>query len=214
MEHAAESDKPARTTRSRTAKAKPERRLARFHLGGTPNPGESYQAYLDRHHCLRRGFSVAELVRGTRRLDAPPPELWPNMVPTLLLAIELRTRMVERHGARGLRVNAAFRRSGGAPRSRHKSNRALDLDLLEGDRHLAAVYYEEAVRLWCEVGEEFEAGLGLYCPHNKLRGIRVHLDTGTNDRTWQITGRAYVRPAAALRIAKRLEITPPTENDQ
>lgn len=136
------------------------------------------------------------------------------MPPTMVLVNVLRDRMIERHNARGLRIQAAYRRTGGSKYSRHKTNHAIDADLLREDRHLAGAYYEEATILWCEVGEDYEAGLGLYCPAGRRSGIRTHWDTGTRDRTWQLTGRAYVKPAASIKIAHHLGLEPPTENDQ
>lgn len=198
-------------TATATAIARP---LPIYRPGRAPREGESYGDYLTDHRVLGSGFAIRELVRNTRRLDAPPSRLWANMVPTLVLANELRRRMIDRHEAHGLRVQAAFRKTGGAARSVHKINGALDLDLLPQDRHLAAHWYREATVLWCEVGEAFEAGLGLYCPAGRLSGVRVHIDTGTRDRTWQLSGRAYIRPAASIKIARRLELQPPTENDQ
>ncbi len=158
---------------------------------------------------LAPGFALHELVRnGSPRLALPPEKFWHRMAPTLLLANELRRRMKE-HGAKGLRVNAAYRPNGGAPSSQHKANRALDLDLIPGDYDKARVYYEEAVKLWCEAGCEQEVGLGLYCPRDVQAGIRVHLDTGFRTRTWQHGANSGV--ADAKLIAKRLGLTLPGE---
>lgn len=189
--------------------------LPQFQKYPKPQYQQSYQDYLDACGVMGQGFNAGELVRGTRRLDDPPIKFWPNMPPTLVLVIELRRRMIERHKAHGLRIQAAYRATGGAKRSRHKSNRALDADLLSQDRHLAEEYYMESTILWCEVGEAFEAGLGLYCPAGRRAGIRTHWDTGTNDRTWQLAGNGvYIRPPASIKIARSLGLEPPTENGQ
>ena len=143
----------------------------------------------------------------------PAASTWDRMVPTLRLANVLRERVLA-IGGRGLRVAAAYRPTGGASRSQHKKNAALDLDLLSDDYHLTAEFYREAVRLWCEVGAELDVGLGLYCGAGRRGGIRVHIDTGARCRTWQLSGRAYIRPALAIKIAAELGLTAATVTDR
>lgn len=160
---------------------------------------------------LGRGFSIGEFVEpGNRRFVLPPTErLMRRMVPTLRLANELRAVMVEKHGAKGLAVHAAYRPHGGAKLSMHKYNRALDLDLFEHDvERLGGVYYEEAVRLWAG-NPKLDIGLGLYCPSNVQRGHRVHFDVGGygHPRTWQHGWNAGV--ADALLICDRLGLPRP-----
>ena len=180
-----------------------------------PNTIDRYRALLSRADLLGHGFAVGELVKpADRRHVLPPNEHVARMIPSLRLANELRARMVKDHGIRGLRVNAAYRPKGGAGRSAHKVNAALDLDLLPGDYGKIQAYYETAVRLWCEEGVDLEMGLGLYCRAGGRGGIRVHLDTGGRCRTWQISGRAYIRPALALKICDRLKLTAPTRRDR
>lgn len=132
------------------------------------------------------------------------------MVRPLQLANLLRERMLLR-GARGLRIQAAFRPLGGVKTSAHKHNRALDLDLLPGDftPELKAAFYEEAVKLYCELGHAEVLGLGLYCARGKQAGLRVHLDAGHGfkSRTWQ--GVPSIRPPACHVIATRLGLTLP-----
>lgn len=170
---------------------------------------DDYAAMLAPH--LSPGFGFREVYDGTRTKRLPPRPLWPRIVRTLQLANELRYAMVNEHGAKGLRINAAYRPDGGAKNSQHKFNRALDLDLLPGDYHLTRAYYEEAVRLWCEHGRVDQVGLGLYCPGDHCQGIRVHIDTGWWCRTWQHGARPG--KADALIIAQRLCLTPPTAKD-
>ncbi|MGH1340090.1 MAG: hypothetical protein ACRBN8_00960 [Nannocystales bacterium] len=187
----------------------------------------SYEAFLSGLFLLERGFSYRELVRPRirdlrgRHLE-PPREIWGRMAPTLALANELRGRLRKPasgyDGVRGLRVAAAYRPRGGARRSQHKSNAALDLDLLPGDRASTRRLYEVAVRLWCEYGSSMKMGLGLYCPAGARGGIRVHLDTGFRCRTWQISRGRSIRPfvdegksvSLAVDIARGLGLTPPT----
>lgn len=183
----------------------------------TTIPSE-YLAILEHHG--RPGFAPGEIVqfRGAAqtRKAMPPRRLWSRIGPTLDAANLLRTRMVA-HGASGLILRAAYRPRGGAPNSAHKSNAAVDLDLMARDVarfhelgfDLRAIYAEEAVRLWCEHGAAMHIGLGLYGPAGRDWTWRVHLDT-VRCRTWQHAGARLVRPAAATRIAARLGLGLPT----
>lgn len=159
---------------------------------------------------LGRGFSYGEIVAGSRTHALPPPYMRPRLVPTLALANRLRAAMLAR-GARGLRIQAAYRPKGGAALSMHKFNRALDLDLLEADDipEMRLAYYEEGVRLWIAAcSEGLEVGLGLYCPRDVCAGRRIHLDVGYRTRTWQ-HGWAAGAPDAKL-IAARLGLALPS----
>lgn len=161
-----------------------------------PLPGESYRDYLLWYDLLGFGFAYGELVDGDRRRREPPRTLWQNMVPTLALAHLLRQRMVTR-GARGLRVNAAYRpKSGGR---RHRWNTALDLDLLPGDRRHGPALLEELARVYREHADALAVGAGSYHPKGSRWTNRAHLDTGTGGprpNTWQISGGQYVTPGA------------------
>jgi hypothetical protein len=163
---------------------------------------------------LGPGFVYSELVkRGSPRHVLPPEKWWPRMVRPLQLANLLRSRMLER-GARGLRIQAAFRPLGGALASQHKTNRALDLDLLPEDYELAGAYAEEAVRLLCEMAPTESLGVGIYGRRKTYRTIRVHLDVGKHaerDRGWQISGRNEypMHDSDMLAIAERLGLTLP-----
>lgn len=167
---------------------------------------DDYRATIAR--ALAPGFGFAEICRPhNRRFVLPPERMWPRIIRPLQLANELRAIMIKDHGANGLRCNAAYRPDGGAPNSQHRHNRALDLDLLPRDYGLTRVYYEEAVRLWCEYGHNERFGLGLYCSRDVQQGIRVHIDIGYYTRTWQHgagTGRAD-----AFLIAERLGLDVP-----
>lgn len=159
--------------------------------------------------ALAPGFVYSELVRNDARHMMPPEKWWPRMVRPLELANLLRERMLERGLKHGIRLQAAYRPMGGAPNSAHKHNRALDLDITPGDYALKDAFYEEAVRLWCELGHDESIGLGLYCARGNQAGIRVHIDVGhaSRSRTWQNVPSA--RPPAARVIAKRLGLAAP-----
>lgn len=167
-----------------------------------PRSEETYEEYLgkDRLGLTGRGFNFSELVKPRRKdwrgkFKAPPPDLWQRMGPTLALANELRMSMLEgEDGARGLRVAAAYRPTGGARYSQHKRNAALDLDLLPSDYDLTGEFYKTAVHIWSLYGTELKMGLGLYCASNRRDGIRVHIDTGYRCRSWQISGGRSLKP--------------------
>lgn len=148
---------------------------------------------------LGRGFSASEIVkRWNRRFALPPEALWPRMKPTLVVANELRAEWVRR-GGRGLRVAAAYRPQGGARSSQHKQNAALDLDLLRDDYDHMSEWYDLVIEYWREHAAVTRLGLGLYCAPGATGGIRAHIDTGYQVRTWQHSGGKSVRPPLARR---------------
>lgn len=160
--------------------------------------------------ALAPGFAFRELVRGGNPRKALPPEKWwPRMIRPLQIANLLRDRMLAR-GARGLVIHAAYRPLGGAKLSQHKFNRALDLDLLPGDYHLAGAFAEEATRLYCELGGSEALGVGLYGRPGKEATIRVHIDCART-RQWHYYGQLKLTGTRTdlVRIAKRLGLTVP-----
>lgn len=176
-------------------------------------------------------FSPAEIVAHAGNRQLPPKKFWHRMREPLFVACRLRERMIARQrtnrdpvtGApkpftfRGLRVNAAFRPEGGAQRSAHKVNEALDLDLLTKDVEeaeasgisLKRIYAEESVRLWCERGAELDIGLGHYGARGSKATFRCHVDT-TGCRSWQHSN-GIVRPSSVIVIAKELGLALPTD---
>ena len=141
----------------------------------------TYEHFLTDAGVLGKGFGYNELVsRWSRRKRMPPEAYWPRMVPTLELANTFRERLI-RLGFHGLRVVAAYRPAGGASRSTHKVNAALDLDLLKPDRVMASTYYREAARMMSDLGHEYRIGMGFYGWSHRA-GLRVHLDTMSRDR--------------------------------
>lgn len=161
---------------------------------------------------LGPGFVFGELVKkGSPRLAMPPEKWWPRMCRPLDLANLLRLRMLGR-GARGLRIQAAYRPEGGAKLSAHKVNRALDLDLLPGDNtpELRRAFAEEAARLYCELGASEAIGIGMYGRPGTQATMRVHLDCGAKTRNWlyygalKLTGKRTEMPLIAARLGLKL----------
>lgn len=153
---------------------------------------------------LGRGFTIGEIViPGSRTHREPPAYMRPRMLPVLACANDLRARMVAA-GCRGLRVQAAYRPVGGARYSQHKTNRALDLDLLHDDdaQIMREAYYRTAVQAWVDwCASGLAVGLGFYCPQDFRAGRRVHIDVGYRTRTWQ-HGWAAGAPDAELICAE------------
>ncbi len=181
---------------------------------------ETYQGYLVRLDMLGHGFSYSELVsRWSYRKRPPPRDRWHNLVLTLAAANEFRARCRAAGAADGLSVAATYRPIGGARRSQHKTNRAIDLDRIGGG---GPAYFAEAVRFWCEYGRRLDMGLGLYTWGSKSKGgIRVHIDTGYGVRSWHgirssfgrpytINGRRYGLP---IYLAHSMGLDAPTARD-
>jgi len=172
--------------------------------------GGDYEAYLEAHDVLGHGFGYREIVKPRwrdwrGRFRYPPRELWPWMVRAMRAANELRRRWVAMGGT-GLRVAAAYRPKGGAKRSAHKRNGALDLDLLADDQtpENKEAWYELLVSFWLEQGPVRDLGLGLYCSPIRIGGIRGHVDA-CGYRTWQHWNGKPVLPPLARRLAEKLE---------
>lgn len=158
------------------------------------NEVADYRAYL-----ASRGVAgvlpMQELLRSGRRwrtcaaaeLTLPPRDAWPSIVATLELVRELQVRDL----LPGPRVGSVYRNpalnrcEGGAPRSRHRSNSAIDFDLSERPDGVARL-----CRFWRDQGAASAMGLGFYAP------TRIHVDT-SGHRTW---GRDH-RRATSLCVA-------------
>lgn len=152
---------------------------------GIPRDGETLAGYLARQGI--ENFTARETLTARRVgvvSDPPPREWWPRIVPTLRLAEMLR--VVMGHPlivGNGYRPPAVNRRAGGSWRSRHIHYQALDLDLPKDKRSWSnrLRFYEAAVSMFLELGDEYQIGLGLY---SRRGGTRVHLDTGFKRRRW------------------------------
>lgn len=149
-------------------------------------------------------FTATE-VRTLRRLRVvapePPRRIWPNIIPTLWLAEELRSRMRDDPRApadmglivgNGYRPRDLNRRAGGVWRSPHIPFRAIDLDLprgVSGDTEAMETFYRHTAEIFLEHRHEYGIGLGLY---RAWKGNRVHLDTGRRRSAhWK---KAYTTP--------------------
>lgn len=174
----------------------------------SPDELETYSDYLHSFGLFAgTGFVFREVVRDDTRHAAPPRWMWPRMVPTMALAVDLRERVVCA-GATGLVVRAAYRPAGGEADSQHKHNAALDLDLLASDLarqpFLAYEFSAIAAVLWRE-HRDLRAGLGTYAPDGEIWTRRVHLDTHSvyGFRCWQgLPGGGFSKRPAALRLSK------------
>lgn len=111
--------------------------------------------------------------RGVRN-TLPPLELWSGMPATLFVADEIRERL----GRPLTQITSAYRTPeynkacGGASRSWHMRNCALDLVFDQGP--------DEAYAIACELRNEglFQGGIGLY-------ETFIHIDTRGENATWQ-----------------------------
>lgn len=161
-----------------------------------PRSDEDHEGYLRRLGLLDRGFAYREVVRpGSPSHVLPPRRLWSRQASALVLAHELRDRMIRR-GARGLALAAAYRPEGGEARSLHKIAAAVDLDLLSTDLDrlpgLDDAFAEELAGLWHEL-RALPVGAGTYAPDGCLWTRRAHVDYGYRLRAWQGVGRVAGR---------------------
>jgi uncharacterized protein YcbK (DUF882 family) len=143
---------------------------------------DAYATYL-RGHGVDGVVPLPQLLRTVRdwrrcgdEFAVPPRATWPAIVPTLQLLAELRSdgvlagRTQVMSTWRSPAMNAC---AGGAGRSRHVDNGALDLDWDAPPDGLARL-----CEAWGgELGSRRAWGLGFYTP------TRIHLDT-SGWRTW------------------------------
>ena len=126
-----------------------------------------------RHFTPGEIIAQSERIRGGVTNSLPPEKLWPNIVPTLWVADQLR-----RHLGYPLIITSAYRseeynkKCGGAVRSQHKNNTALDL--------IPRVTPREAFNALKKLRDAgaFQGGLGLYTSF-------VHIDTRGRNATWE-----------------------------
>lgn len=127
------------------------------------------------------GWTAEEITRMPKApgqpVAIPPPGMWPNMIPTLALYVELREEMGVPLALRGYRPPDYNEAVGGEDRSLHQWFAALDVYPTSGeDRDLLGW---EAAELFVDSDEE--VGLGIYGvpPGN------IHIDTGWRSRIWE-----------------------------
>ena len=160
-----------------------------------PDPRTRFLRWQERHavavaqygryladHGVDTVVPMPQLLRTGRRwrtcgdeFAVPPRQAWPAIVPTLRLLADLRRRGLL---AGESRVDSAWRSpvfnacAGGAPRSRHVTNGALDLEWIAPPGAM-----ETLCAAWLKEGPARDWGLGFYSP------TRLHLDTA-GWRTW------------------------------
>ena len=127
-----------------------------------------------------RHFSPGEVIRQADRSrggvsnSLPPEELWVNLVPTLWVVDQAR-----QHAGKAITITSAYRSEdynravGGASRSQHKRNSALDL--IPGRGMTPRRLYNILLNL--RQAGAFRGGLGLYSSF-------VHVDTRGSNATW------------------------------
>ena len=126
-----------------------------------------------RHFAPKEILRQADRTRGGVRKSIPPEELWDNIVPTLWIA-DIGRRAL----GKPVTITSAYRSEeynqavGGASRSQHKQNRALDL-VPHGATPADLFKVFEGLR---EAGA-FKGGRGLYSSF-------VHVDTRGENATW------------------------------
>lgn len=161
-----------------------------------PAPQNRYRAWVEQGHrvdadtyaALLRNEGVDDVVPmfaltrsarswqscGHEEFTLPPPELRPNMVPTLQLVRRLKAAgVIDTTQARSVyRPSDLNRCAGGSERSKHLQNQAIDFDLpARGDN------VERLCAFWREHGPAANMGLGFYTP------TAIHIDTA-GYRTW------------------------------
>lgn len=142
---------------------------------------DAYRAYLTQQD-VGDAVPMSALLRtarswqrcGNREFSVPPRELWPQMAPTLRLIARLRDDgMIDPQLARSVYRDPELNRcAGGADRSKHLLNTAVDFDLPPSDDNVARL-----CAFWREHGQASNMGLGFYTP------TAIHIDTA-GYRTW------------------------------
>lgn len=140
-----------------------------------------YQKFLD-SKGLGEVAPMRSLLRSARpwreckasEFAVPPRALWPNLLPTLRALEDLRSAgLVDSNRVASAYRDAALNRcAGGAARSRHVQNNALDFDLPASPANVARL-----CEYWRSKGPALKLGLGFYT------GTKIHLDT-SGFRTW------------------------------
>lgn len=132
----------------------------------------AYQNFLD-EKAVGDIVPLAQLLKSARDwkkchaepFTLPPKELWPNLVPTLLVVGKLKSD--------GVLINPVLNVcAGGSAKSKHLQLNAIDFDIEASPTSL-----ETLCNAWRTLGQELQLGLGFYSPS------RIHLDT-LGFRSW------------------------------
>ena len=158
----------------------PEARYSAWHASHAAEVLE-YQSFLQRDGSAGT-VPMHALLRTARRwrrcgnleFATPPPDLWPNMPPTLRVVAQLRDAGIldpalARSVYRDEAMNAC---AGGSAGSKHRENKAIDFDLPPNSDNVARL-----CDFWRTQGPALNLGLGFYTP------TAIHLDTA-GFRTW------------------------------
>jgi N-acetylmuramoyl-L-alanine amidase len=136
-----------------------------------------FQSFLDRnqieHFTAREVLFLGASNSWLKLNTVPDPSLWPNILPALAAADELRRRLGKPIQILSAYRNPAYNRAiGGARNSQHAQFRALDLT--------AKVPIPELARLAKQIRQEkiFTGGLGTY------PGF-IHLDSRPTNADWR-----------------------------
>lgn len=144
---------------------------------------------------LARRFAAAELlVPAYRAKREPPPDLVPNLVLPLALALLLRQAMVAQ-GFGPLIVVAVYRPEGGAKASAHKRAAAIDLKPARLTPSACRAIMIAAAWIW-RTHAHLNVGVGTYGRYTDRTNI-VHIDAGARKarKCWRhVLGRS-VTPA-------------------
>ena len=151
----------------------------------------AYEQYLAKHGVANI-VSMRELSLAARaenhcaielQYEIPPTTKWPAIVPTLKLVRELKqlNRLSDAHDTSGFRSVEANTCSGGASKSRHLTNGALDFDIPNQPNLVKKI-----CDYWLKNGKAQNFGLGLYDE------THIHIDT-LGFRTW---GYSYSRDSS------------------
>ena len=141
----------------------------------------AYQQFLD-EKAVGDIIPLSQLLKSARDwkkckaepYTMPPKELWPNIVPTLLVVKKFKTEGVFINPVaasvyRDPTLNAC---AGGSPGSKHMQLNAIDFDIDATPESL-----ETLCNAWRTQGAELKLGLGFYTP------TKIHLDT-LGYRSW------------------------------
>ncbi|MEO8001872.1 MAG: hypothetical protein ABI644_08350 [Arenimonas sp.] len=141
----------------------------------------AYQKFLD-EKAVGDIVPLAQLLKSARDwkkckaepFTTPPKELWPNIVPTLLVVKKFKVEgvLVNPIAASVYRDPVLNTCAGGSPGSKHMQLNAIDFDIDATPASLASL-----CNAWKTSGRQLKLGLGFYTP------TRIHLDT-LGYRSW------------------------------